>query len=426
MNDPKINGIKMSIRSKAGKICIILILMLSASCEKEEVNDHEVNDDFTQFPSLLISNNFGVNYHLYNAHAEDPQLIKEAGLRIVRIDLNWHEIETEMGIYDFSPMEYVVNSFHEKNFVILFILNSTNPLYEDNYSIVTENGRTAFANFAAEAVKNYKDYKVIWEIWNEPDVFWIPKPCIDNYMKLVKKTAPAIRNIDPNALILAPASGDLSQPFDFLQSCFDKGLLNYVNGISVHPYRYLVPETVLNDIEALRNLINQYENPYDAEVIASEWGYSPIIDTSGISEPFQAALIQRMFLIDFMAEVPITIWYDWRNDGLDQHEYNHNFGLVYANSTEKKPAYFALKGMIDTLKNMEFYGRINVGNNDDFCLLFKHKDKNNYIVAAWTKDDTFSFSEHNVDLLPSKTITVDYSPEYHAVSQAEVQEFEYY
>jgi hypothetical protein len=45
----------------------------------------------------------------------------------------------------------------------------------------------------------------------------------------------AIRQHDHDACIVAPAVSGFD--FAFLESCFDRGLLELVDGVSVHPYR---------------------------------------------------------------------------------------------------------------------------------------------------------------------------------------------
>ena len=53
----------------------------------------------------------------------------------------------------------------------------------------------------------YKGKGIIWELWNEPNGdFWSPHPNVDDYAKLVEVAIPAMRQEDPNVLIVGPRS----------------------------------------------------------------------------------------------------------------------------------------------------------------------------------------------------------------------------
>src|SRR5204863_7116651 len=61
-------------------------------------------------------------------------------------------------------------------------------------------------------------------------------------------------------------------------------------------------------------------------IISGEWGFSsawPRID-----EAKQSALLARELLTNVANGIPISIWYDWRDDGTDPKEPEHHFGLV--------------------------------------------------------------------------------------------------
>jgi hypothetical protein len=81
-------------------------------------------------------------------------------------------------------------------------------------------------------------------------------PRVENYCKLVAEAAPLIRKADPSGILLAPATSGI--PFDGLENCFKQGLLQWIDALSVHPYRPQAPETVVKDYDRLRKLLTQY------------------------------------------------------------------------------------------------------------------------------------------------------------------------
>jgi len=85
-----------------------------------------------------------------------------------------------------------------------------------------------------------------WEIWNEPNNagFWGPQADCDSYTALLKVTYTAIKQADPNAIVLtgglAPESTDGSNvsPIDFLTCIYKDGGKDYFDGVADHPYTF--------------------------------------------------------------------------------------------------------------------------------------------------------------------------------------------
>src|SRR6185503_5942573 len=91
--------------------------------------------------------------------------------------------------------------------------------------------------------------------------------------------------------------------------------------------------------------------------------------------------------------IPLSIWYDWRNDGTDVAEAEHNFGLVrhafLPEGTEPfrlKPGYSALKTVSEFFNGYAFEKRLAVGSDDDYILIFNREGQKR--IAAWTTSTT--------------------------------------
>jgi hypothetical protein len=95
-----------------------------------------------------------------------------------------------------------------------------------------------------------------------------------------------------------------------------------------------------------------------------------------------------MQLSNLVNGIPISIWYDWKNDGDDPTEHEQNFGTV-SSDLKPKPAYTAIQTMNIQLKGFTFSRRINIKNDHDFVLLFRN-DEGNFKIAAWTMDSAHS------------------------------------
>ncbi|MHC5055454.1 MAG: cellulase family glycosylhydrolase [Planctomycetota bacterium] len=198
-------------------------------------------------PELVVPEGLGTNIHFTGAPARDLDMLRDGGFRFIRMDFVWSRVERERGRYDFKPYDELTDGLEQRGIRALYILDYSNKLYETDRSVRTPEGRAAFARFAAAAAARYRGRRILWELWNEPNhhAFWLPRPDVEQYMALAREVLPAIRKADPDATIVAPATSGL--PLEFLGGCFERGLLDMVDAVTVHPYRQSPPETALTD-----------------------------------------------------------------------------------------------------------------------------------------------------------------------------------
>ncbi|WP_338788820.1 cellulase family glycosylhydrolase [Metabacillus sp. FJAT-53654] len=345
---------------------------------------NQENNNNNSFPDK-IPDGFGVNVH-FNGDPIDVDLIEDAGFKIVRKDLFWDNVEKERGKYDFTKYDQLTNALIKEGIRPYYILAYSNTLYEANRSIVTKEGQEAFARYAEEATSRYKNKGIIWEIWNEPNIgFWEPKPNFNEYSSLVKKVSKVIKENDPSGVVVAPAlSGLNEESLKWLEEIFKEGILDYIDAVSVHPYRVSNPETVGKDYQSLRELIDKYTNK-EIAIISGEWGYSTAKGWNGLelTEKEQADYLVRMFFVNLLYDVPISIWYDWKNDGIDSNNGEHNFGLREHNVIKPKKGYMAINTLTYILSGYKLNERINIGDPDDYMLEFINENEDKVIVF-WT------------------------------------------
>jgi hypothetical protein len=340
----------------------------------------------------------GVNIHFSTGHEKDLDMIAAAGIKYIRTDLVWQEIEYARGKYNWEAYDELTSNLEKRGLKALYILDYSNSLYED--SVVSKDpitGETlkdiaapvkaesikAFSEWAAEAASRYKGKNIIWEIWNEPNTtFWRPAADIERYNALALSVISSVRRADPGAIIIGPATSQI--PFGFIGSFLASGILKDINGLSVHPYRdyALAPESVMADYEKLKGLPGKYSAGKKRElpVISSEWGYASC--KGGLTPERQAAYAVRMQLAGVMSGVPLSVWYDWKNDGESLTNFEHNCGTVSYDLTPK-PAYNALKTMNEQLGEMTLGHRIETADSSDYVLLFTSR-KGIFRLVAWT------------------------------------------
>jgi hypothetical protein len=349
-------------------------------------------------PPLTLPAGVGVNIHFNRGHTADLDRIAAAGFKFVRMDLGWEGIERTRGQYDWSADDELVGNLERRGLRAILILDYSNPLYEgtvttrnavfggeqkDTASPQHPESVAAFARWAAAAATHFKTKRIVWEIWNEPNIFfWKPKPDVAQYTALALATCRAVRAADPHATLIGPATSEV--PLKFLEDFFAAGGLAQLDAVSVHPYRDYrkPPETAADDYAKLRALIQRYApaGRKNLPIISGEWGYST--RTKGVSLEIQAAFIARQQLANLYAGVPISIWYDWKNDGNDPAEGEHNFGTVLPDLTPK-PAYTAVKTLTTELGGFHLVQRLSVGTDADFVLRFADAHGQQKL-AVWT------------------------------------------
>jgi len=373
--------------------------------------------------SLAIPNGFGVNIDFTDPRPGEIKMLSEAGFRWVRMDLVWEATEKEPGRYDFSAYDRLMTALEPFGIHALFILDYANHLYDNGAPPRAEATRQAFARWAVAAGKHFAGRGALWEVYNEPNQlgFWRPQPNAQEYAALALAVGRAFHETLPDEKLIGPATSEID--FDFIETCFKAGLLEYWSAVSIHPYRRGDPETAAQDYCRLRELIKTYapvqvqsptsnaQRPVitrsssdrvpirtgsssdrvvaqnEIPIISSEWGYSSV--WSGMSEEKQAQLLARAWLTNVANDISLSIWYDWHDDGVDPREAEHHFGTVlnsYYQGREPvydpKPAYLAAKTLTTFFSGYRFQKRLTVGSVDDYVLVFQKGNELRY--AAWT------------------------------------------
>jgi hypothetical protein len=376
-------------------VCICSLALVLSSCA---LSAHPTEPWPSDTSTPAIPGALGVNIHFTDPKPGELAMLAAAGFRWVRMDFVWQTTETSKGTYDFAAYDRLLGALDEHRLRPLFILDYTNTLYDGDHAPFTNEGRQAFANWAAAAVKRYRGRGIVWEIYNEPNTgFWTPGPKVADYVKLALETSKAIHRVAPDEQVIGP--GVWGFDFPFVEECLRAGLLNYWSAVSVHPYRKSDPESVVDDYARLRKLIQKYAPGKRVPVISSEWGYSSA--SFNIGEAKQASLLARQILINQSQGIALSIWYDWRDDGRNASEIEHHFGTVFPSHYpardplyDPKPAYRATQTLTRFLLDCGFGERITgpqLG-GDDYVLAFRCNGATKF--AAWST----SWLDHNINV----------------------------
>jgi hypothetical protein len=330
--------------------------------------------------------------------------VHDIGFSTFRRGIYWNVIEKEKGVYTFDAYQKEFDHAKSKGIRILGCLFGDNKLYEDDGrgGIQTQEGREGFANFAAAVAKHFKDYDIIWEVWNEPNIrtFWRKdgthnsEPFAQEYVDLVKTIMPAMIKADPDVFVMAGSVSNYWEPsYQWTEFCFNKGILDTgIKAWSVHPYGVKTPEEFSIGHHITRNLLKKFGHE-NMIMIDSERGFAvqkpktqlELEGWSGGKEAelrkFQAWHFVRQFMMDQLHDVRLTIWYEWDGD---------TFGMMTPD--QSRPILAAAKVMIKQLNGYQLTRRIPTDHDRDYLLLWEN-DKGKRQLVAWTSPPAGGFPD---------------------------------
>jgi len=378
----------------------ISVIAASAICSSALASTTKVTTEtdyrlIHPLPTGIIPDGWGVNIHFTHPEPGEMRLLASEGFTWIRMDFSWSAIEKQKGDYNFSSYDDLLHRLDQYHIRPVFILDYGNDLYQRG-APTTDASRVAFDNFVAASVTHFRHRGVLWEMWNEPNGgFWKPKADVDQYIALATSVGQTIRKVAPDEWFIGPATAFFD--WKFLTACFQGGLLQYFDAVTVHPYRGDPPESTINEWARLRGLIaaNSPSGKY-IPVLSGEWGYSSA--TGGVSEQKQADYAVRQYLCDLANGAFLSIWYDWRDDGNDAKNIEHRFGTVHRDMNTK-PTYDAIRSVSSDLAGYESVILTGQAQNDQkpftwiemFVKLGNHQGSaisaENSVFYAWTGDD---------------------------------------
>lgn len=332
----------------------------------------------------------GIGTHLMNYEASPTRalrMVSDAGITAVKDDAFWSTAEpaaNQMRIV--PPWRTFFNTTKSNNLTTLTILDY-GSLFHGNSKPRTPEVKKAYLKYVDYVTRQLPGKTDYWEIWNEWDLEGPKDPKLSaDYATLVKEAVPLIRKNDPKAKILAGSVTPEGMNFGFADRLIDAGILDQVDGLSIHPYVHCAGQGQ-NTPEAwakwVRNYVKHINEKAGKEVpiYLTEVSWPSHTGDCGNTPETVASYIARTF---FLARTIPSLrgmwWYDLVNDGKDKTEQEHNFGLLYPN-LDPKPGYGVLKAISPYVRDYTYDPRPSTMNNDVYLLHFSKGTK--HIVVGW-------------------------------------------
>jgi hypothetical protein len=228
-----------------------------------------------------------------------------------------------------------------------------------------------FFEYVGELAARFPCIRAI-ELHNEPNLrhFWAGTP--QQYVESARIAAAIIREKAPDTPIITGSISNLwwGPGVRWLETALEEGMLEFSDGLSVHPYRGRRPPEFDGNREMIATeqaildwwALIQKHNPENRPLTLyfTEVGYS-----SGRGGLFglgcvekQAEYLSRMNLIFFQARllgVPLeaTFWYNLKCAGENPNDVEQNFGLISFDASTARPGFAAQRLLASYFRSPE-------------------------------------------------------------------------
>ncbi len=232
------------------------------------------------------------------------------GATTLRDGVSWSDIETTAGTYQFSSAKVnYLDTLIAKGFSVTLLMGDSNPLYDSGYTVYTDAGRAAYAKYVVATLDRFPGVKSI-EISNEYNAFnFVTGPVLTGgygprqqyYYDMLRTVYTAVKASHPDVKVLGGAAIDI--PVGYFKPLFALGALNYMDGITIHPYD-TDPEQLEKQLGILRTAMGTTPRPIYVTEFAKELDSIPdtasylvkattVMATSGVAEADWYALRQQ-------------------------------------------------------------------------------------------------------------------------------------
>lgn len=329
--------------------------------------------------------------HLRNTQSQGFRLLHDAGIASVRTDAHWAFLERKRDRLQVEPhwQDYLASN-EALGIDSLFILGYGNSFHGAGEKPRSEPVRSAFNRYVAFVAEQFKGRIKHYEVWNEWDVENPTDPQFtQDYARLIADAAGIIRQHDPSAKVLAGAVTTEGIESGFATRLIEAGVMQSIDGLSLHPYVHCrgrghnTPEAW---IEWLADVDLELSSAAGQPVplYLTEMSWPAYQGSCGIDENLQAAyLVRSFFLAKTLPNVRGYWWYDWRNDGTNVREREHNFGLLRQDYA-LKPAYRALKAISPIIRDYRFLGHADESEKGTVLLRFGNAAEQ--LLVAWSPE----------------------------------------
>jgi len=252
--------------SRAYSALAIALSALLAACAS--------NQKLAPTNPLIPADIAGIVHAGHTTTPEEYALINRLGAQWTLTTFNWNRIEQTQNQWDFDYFDRYVDTANAAGIKIIGVLAyDVSWIHPDNKGprYIPPDKLPLFLEYVRQTASHFRGRVDAWCIWNEPNArFW--QGSRDEYLVLARETADALRETDPDVIILggAFARGVFGLPKAYIRGLFETGGMEKVDAIAFHPYE-LNPARVARLYAAFRALVAKYG--FDDKIWITEAGY---------------------------------------------------------------------------------------------------------------------------------------------------------
>jgi hypothetical protein len=320
---------------KSGALVVGVSLLLTGCTDSRDVFEKETRDTGSRCAtSATVSDSryFGVNTHFI---WEDSQYLEksigymqQAGVQTVRFDLPWNVLEPKSGEFDHNSVARLDNA------VDSLVARHIEPIAVVSYSPSWASGSSNpwapprndsdYNAFLGFWIKRWAGKVNSYEVWNEPNYYWYPKPDPARYTDLLKSAYVYAKQLDPSLTILggslSGSDGDeTTGPQWFLQQMYADGAKDYFDVLSQHGFSWPLnaepPRSIFEMFQKKMLPIMRMAGDGDKPIWWTETGY-PTGGPQSVSESTQAAYLVQAYQVAraTLPTIQRVYYYEWTND----------------------------------------------------------------------------------------------------------------
>lgn len=308
---------------------------------------------------------YGVCTHIGTANQVNAMAaINNLGVQSVRDDFSWASIEATQGVFSFVPGHLSKLAAYESvgnNNVGLLAYG--NPLYGVSQPY-TQAERDKFCDYVRWLVPQIKHTCKYFEVWNEWHIghsgtaeqkaFTIQQK-VDGYLALIRDVYPIVKELAPESIVLGMSIAWIETAY--IQAAFDAGTLSYCDAVAIHTYDDVnatgKPEVIVSRLDAAQTLMTAENGGVPVDLYITEMGFAT--HTLGHPAAIAAGYMARLYrLFEIRPWVKGMWWYDLWDDGADQANKEHRFGLFANDAVTKKPASHAYRALTHRTRHDQY------------------------------------------------------------------------
>jgi hypothetical protein len=304
---------------------------------------------------------FGVMTHF--AHGWDPALIAsvaQSGVGSVRDEIYWRDVEPQKGVFQIpARYEQMMATLARRGIDPFVVLSFEHEAYDAGDTPHSDGAIAAYARYASELVRRFPQQIKAVEIWNEYNGAFVRGPAVADraatYLRMLRATYQELKRLRPDVVVVG--GGTAGVPLPYWEKLLAGGALDFMDVLSVHPYRYDdAPEGLETDLREFAALVKKYNHGRPKPVWVTEIGWNARAAERPGEQPIddrrQAQFLVRAYALLFSAGVDRVYWYLFR-------DYNEaQMGLVRADeANSRKPAFTAMAALAHQLRDATFVAR---------------------------------------------------------------------